>query len=92
MSSIEDIIPCIKNLSHTMTIELTYAMIQACDDLTVTSSKAPFIKKYHHFTYPRPGVVHCQYIKGQGEYKEELMKQVQPKKGVPSFAFLIYRY
>jgi hypothetical protein len=24
-------------------------------------SRAPFIKKYHHFSYPRPGVLHCKY-------------------------------
>ena len=87
MSSIQDIIPCIQNLSNTVTVQLTYENIQACDELPVTSCRSPFIKKYHHFTYPRPGVVNCKYIKGQGEYKEELMKQVQPK-GVFSQLYL----
>lgn len=77
MSSIQDIIPCIDKLSNTETVVLTYETIQSNDEDPVSSCRAPFIKKYHHFTYPRIGVVKCKYIKGQGEYKEELMKQVQ---------------
>lgn len=91
MSSIEDIIPCIEKLSNTETVTLTYEMIQACDEEPVSSCRAPFIKKYHHFTYPRAGVVHCKYIKGQGEYQEELMKQVQYK-GMKLFSHVVSHF
>ena len=75
MFSIKDILPCIQVLSNTVTVELTRDQINACDESAVSACGGPFIKKYHHFTYPRPGVVHCKYMKGKGEYKEELMKQ-----------------
>lgn len=75
MSSITDILPCIQVLSNTVTVELTYDAINACDEPAVSPCHGPFIKKYHHFTYPRPGVVQCKYMKGNGEYQEEIMRQ-----------------
>lgn len=82
MYSIADLIPCIKMLSNTNVVELTYDEILECDEPTVTPSR-PFIKNYHHFTYVREGVVRCKYIKGVGDYNEETMKQGN-QKGVPS--------
>jgi hypothetical protein len=97
MYSIQEIIPCIKNLSNTETIILAYETIQSMDEPAVTPCRAPFIKKYHHFTYPRPGVVHCKYMKGTGQYQEELMKQVQEKgifthSAVWGFFFLFFLF
>jgi hypothetical protein len=89
ISSIQDVIPCIQNLSNTQVVQLSYEQIQACDEPPVTCCRAPFIKKYHHFTYPRHGVVKCLYIKGQGSYNEELMKQV-PEKGMYCNGDLFY--
>ena len=85
MFSIKDIIPCIKVLSNTETVTLSYESIEACDEHAVTPCRSPFIKKYHHFTYPRAGVVNCKYMKGSGEYHEELMKQVQEKGMILTF-------
>ena len=82
MHSILNILPCIKVLSSTETIALTYDQIKACDEPTVSSLGAPWIKKYHHFVYVRPGVVKCSYIKGDADYKEETMKQLDGEFGM----------
>jgi len=75
MHSVLNIIPCIKVLSNTETIVVSYDEIQACDEPSVSAVGGPWIKKYHHMVYVRPGVVKCSYIKGDGVYKEERMKQ-----------------
>jgi hypothetical protein len=82
MHSILNVLPCIKVLSSTETIVLTYEQINECDEPAVSSIGTPWIKKYHHIAYVRPGVVKCSYIKGDGDYKEERMKQVAGKFGV----------
>lgn len=89
MFSIDDIIPCFKALSNTETIQLTYDQINACDEPAVSACHAPFIKKYHHFTYPRAAVVHCKYMKGKGEYQEETMKQQKDDGMILLFIFII---
>lgn len=82
MFSLSDIIPCIKKLSNTETIILTYDDIQNCDEETVTPCKEGFIKKYYHFTYPSPGKLLCKVLKGHGDYIPEEMKQNGSLKGI----------
>jgi len=75
MSSIVDIIPCMKSLRNTETRVLTSEDICKNDEKIVKPVGESFIKRYHHFTYPAPGVVNCRYVKGKGDYFKHEMRQ-----------------
>jgi hypothetical protein len=75
MFSIMDIIPCMKKLKNTTSVELTYQDINEADEEPVRAIGKNFIKKYHHFTYISPGVVGCRYIKGIGDLVMNRMSQ-----------------
>jgi len=77
MYSIANIIPCMKNLKNTTSKILTAEQICLADEDIVKPVGPGFIKKYHHFTYLGPGVLSCKYIKGQGEYRREEMRQAK---------------
>jgi hypothetical protein len=69
------IIACMQNISNTESIYLSAERIQECDEDIVKPTGKGFIKQYHHFTYVSAGVLKCQYIRGQGEYKQHTLKQ-----------------
>lgn len=73
MFSIDNIIPCMDKLSSTMSITLDYETIENSDEEIVKPSGQGFIRLYHHFIYPSPGVVNCKYVKGVGDYKSHSM-------------------
>ena len=77
MFSMETIIPCMKSLKNTTSIQLTAEEIRDNDEDVVKPIGAAWIKKYHHFTYEEKGVLNCKYIRGEGAYKREKMKQVK---------------
>lgn len=69
------IIACMQNISNTESIYLAAETIQECDEDIVKPIGKGFIKSYHHFTYVSMGVLKCQYIRGQGQYEQQTMKQ-----------------
>jgi hypothetical protein len=69
------IIACMSNVSNTESIHLTAERIQECDEDIVKPTGKGFIKQYHHFTYVSAGVIKCQYIRGQGDYKQHTLNQ-----------------
>lgn len=69
------IIACMSNISNTESIHLSAELIQECDEDIVKPTGKGFIKQYHHFTYVSAGVIKCQYIRGQGDYKQHTLKQ-----------------
>lgn len=75
MYSIQDIIPCLKNLKNTFTMELDHETINANDEGVVKPIGECFIKKYFHFQYVDVGVVRCKYMKGDGEYTTHSMRR-----------------
>jgi hypothetical protein len=62
-------------LSHTITVLLEAAQIDACDEDNVQPVGPAFIRKYHHFSYAGAGVLNCRYIKGVGPAVRHTMKQ-----------------
>lgn len=85
MKDVESIIPCMKNINNTTAYNLTPEEIEACDeDLAKAKAGKGFIKKYHHFSYVKPGVINCQYIRGKGPYHTHYIVQLE---GVRSFHF-----
>jgi hypothetical protein len=85
MFSVENIIPCMKNLNNTKCIQLTREDILDCEENIVKPQGAGFIKLYHHFTYASAGTVECKYVKGIGNFKRHKMNQ----QGI-YFAFIFY--
>ena len=76
MVTAEDIIYAVGGtVSNTIPVLLEGREITACDEEDVTPVGKGFIRSYHHFTYERPGVVRCRYIKGVGPYITHRMKQ-----------------
>lgn len=62
-------------LSNASTILLEAHQIDACEEDYVKAIGKGFIRQYHHFTYPSPGVVACLYVKGVGDYVTHKMAQ-----------------
>lgn len=76
MVTAEDVIRAVGGkLSNTIDVLLEANQIHACDEDAVKAVGKGFIRKYHHFTYPSPGVVSCRYIKGEGPYVAHKMIQ-----------------
>lgn len=76
-------------LSNTTPVLLDADQIYACDEANVKAVGKGFIRNYHHFTYPSPGTVACQYIKGEGPYV--IHKMIQGA-GTMFFCFCFFRY
>ena len=76
MYSIKDVLPCMKVLRNTHSIELSAADVNSCDEDIVKPVGNGFIKKYHNFTYGGIGVLKCRYIKGEGDYVIHRTKQM----------------
>lgn len=76
MVSVDDIIPCMKKIKNTTSIELKSQEIRDSDEDVVKAVGKGFIKKYHHFKYERPGELKCQYVRGEGGHQVHNMKQL----------------
>lgn len=91
MVTASDVIGAVQGkLSRQMSILLEAAQIDACDEDLVKPEKRGFIRKYHHFTYPEPGVVACQYVKGVGAYMTHKMCKVAGMLNAILFSFFFF--
>jgi hypothetical protein len=68
-----------KNIKNTTPFHLESAEIEACDEDCAKAQGKGFIKKYHHFSYVKPGVINCQYIRGKGAYQTHHIFQLEGK-------------
>lgn len=69
MKDVKTITACMKKVKNTTDYPLTADEIEECDDLDSIKRKGKgFIKKYHHFSYVKSGVIKCQHVRGKGEY------------------------
>jgi hypothetical protein len=77
MKDVNSIIPCMKNIQNTTSYTLTPEEIEACDEDVAKAEGKGFIKKYHHFSYGKPGVINCQYVRGKGPYQTHHIVQLE---------------
>ena len=92
MKDVESIIPCMKNIQNTTSYNLTAKEIEDSDEDVAKAKGKAFIKKYHHFSYVRPGVINCQYIRGKGAYITECIVQLEgTSNSLPLHDYLIDR-
>lgn len=69
MKDVDSITPCMKKIKNTTEYQLTPEEIEACDEDSAKAKGKGWIKKYHHFSYSKPGVINCQYVRGRGAYQ-----------------------
>lgn len=79
MKSVDDIIPCMKNIKNTTAYKLTADEIKACEEDLVQPVGPGFIKKYHHFSYEKSGELLCRYIRGEGPLLKHKMTRIEGK-------------
>jgi hypothetical protein len=76
MKDVKSITPCMKKLKNTTAYILTPEQIEVCDEDIAKPKGKGFIKKYHHFSYGKPGVINCQFIRGEGPYQTHRIIQL----------------
>lgn len=77
MKDVDSIIPCMKNLTNTTSYELTAEQIEECDEDIAKPKGKGWVKQYHHFSYAKPGVINCQYVRGKGAYQTHQIVQIE---------------
>lgn len=77
MKDVQSITPCMKKLKNTTSYTLTPEEIEACDEDVAKPKGKGWIKKYHHFSYDKPGVINCQYVRGVGAYQTNRIVQLE---------------
>ena len=76
MKDVESIIPCMKNIHNTTPYNLNSDEIEEADEDCAKPQGKGFIKKYHHFTYSKPGKINCKYVRGKGAYQTHHILQL----------------
>lgn len=66
-----------EKIQRTTAFILTPEQIEACDEDLAKPTGKGFIKKYHHFSYSKPGMINCQYIRGKGAYQQHRIVQLE---------------
>lgn len=77
MKDVDSIIPCMTNLKNTTSYHLTPEQIEECDEDVAKAKGKGWVKKYHHFSYVKPGVINCKYVRGKGAYQQHHIVQIE---------------